>query len=83
MIWVFPLAVCIWVFFQRRNTYNIYINPEPEYFYKTDEEFVREQIAKHHPELLYQLLTKQYEAGQISKSEYDKAIELLIKDISI
>ena len=83
MIWAFTLAVCIWVFFQRRNTYNIYINPEPEYFYKSDEEFDREQIIKHHPELLYQLLNKEYEAGLIHKADYDKAIENLIKDISI
>jgi len=71
------------MFFQRRNTYNIYINPEPEYFYKSDDEFAREQVAKYHPELLYQLLTKQYEAGIIDKTTYDKAIESLIKDISI
>lgn len=83
MSWLLPFAVAIWVFFSRRNTYNIYINPEPEYFYKSDEEFQKEQIAKHHPELLYQLLTKEYEAGLIHKIDYDKAIESLIKDIDI
>ena len=84
MIWVFPLSVLIWVFFAKRKaTYNIYINPEPEYFYKSDAEFEREQIAKYHPELLYQLLTKEYEAGLIHKVDYEKAIDNLIKDITI
>lgn len=83
MEWLIPLTVCIWVFCKRRNTYNIYVNPEPEYFYKSAEQFAEEQLLKNHPELLYQLATKQYEAGEITKAEYDKAIESLIKDITI
>lgn len=77
MEWVFPLAILL--FFRRKN-YNIY---HTEYFYKSPEQFAEEQLLKHHPELLYQLATKQFEAGQISKAEYDKAIESLIKDITI
>ena len=55
----------------------------PKYFYKTDAQFQIEQAAKYHPEILYDVLTKQYKRGDISKAKYDKAIDALIKDISI
>lgn len=77
MEWLIPLFI---VLFFRRKTTNIY---HTEYFYKSPEQFAEEQLLKNHPELLYQLATKQYEAGEITKAEYDKAIESLIKDITI
>lgn len=77
------IALVIYLLFYSRKTYNIYVNPEPEYFYKSDAQFQKEQVAKHHPELFYQLVSKQYEQGLINKVEYDKAVESLIKDITI
>lgn len=77
MEWLIPLVILL---FFRRKTYNTHVT---QYFYKTDAEFAQEQLEKYHPELLYQLATKQYEQGQITKDQYDKAIESLIKDIVI
>lgn len=80
MDWLFPLFLLLLF---RRKTYNIYVNPQPEYYYKSAAEFAKEQVIKHHPELQYQLLAKQYELGLIDKATYDKAIDGLIKDITI
>lgn len=77
MIWI-PMFICLW--FLRRKTHNTYVT---QYFYKSDAQFAQEQLEKYHPELLYQLAAKQYEAGEISKKDYDKAVESLIKDITI
>ncbi len=73
MSWDIVLAICL--VFRKRE--------KQEYYYKTDAEFQREQVIKHHPELQYQLVSKQYEQGLIDKHTYDKAIESLIKDIVI
>lgn len=77
MIALVSLVICLFIFRRKIG------NPKPEYFYKSDAEFAKEQLAKYHPELLYQLASKQYERGDISKKDYDKAIESLIKDIII
>lgn len=74
MSWL--IAFFVYLFFNKRKN-------EPEYFYKSNEKFAQEQVIKHHPELLYQLASKQYESGEISKTDYDKAIDSLIKDIVI
>lgn len=53
-----------------------------EYFYKTNAQFLKEQQAKR-PELAYEILYLKYKIGEISKEEYEKSIDSLIKDISI
>lgn len=58
--------------------------PKIEYYDGlTPEQFAEKQLWDSCPELRYEILGEQLERGEIHKADYDKAIENLIKDITI
>lgn len=60
------------------------IKPKIEYYDGlTPEQFAEKQLLDSCPELRYEILREKLECGEIHKAAYDKAIENLIKDITI